>query len=420
MALVDRPVPSTGSQNHLDQLGNLEDRVHVQGAVRLGAGSLGLVLLVQDRRGGPPVAVKVISLPFVRESGQDEARVWREVQVMQEIAHPNVVRLLDVLTTKNRLPHVSAEPPYLCIVMEYVAESEPLSNLLRRAGPSAALARQVLPQLAGALSLMHRRGWVHRDVWSENVLVDCRGRAVLVDLGCAEYTGSGSRPAVNSKLNIPYMSPESAQGLQQSPGDDSWGLGLLLTEIITGRFVADRLGGRSDVPIHFQQPALKEALQETQARACQLLGKVVVQLLEPNARRRFSMEDVLACCSHAMKAPSCTSAPATSMVPSKLPSYAPPLGTTLPSVSQAPDAHRMVPPAKPLCVELGHKKMASSANTSRTSGSVTTGHLAAGSRVPAHGSSAPVKMATMARPNSLATITTGHSLARGSNVTTSM
>lgn len=213
---------------------------------------------------------------------------------MREIDHPHLVRLVDVMASWNHVPHVQSDPPHVCIAMEYVADSEPLSSALRKQGPSLPLAMQVLPQLAAALGLMHKSGLVHRDVWSENVLVCERtGRAVLVDLGCAEYVGS--EPAVNSKLNIPYMSPEAARGLPQATGDDCWAVGLLMTEILTGRFVAERLG-RSDWPIHFNPQALADAIQEAVHLGGALLGRICAQLLDITASQRLSMVEVITQC----------------------------------------------------------------------------------------------------------------------------
>jgi len=285
-----------GVADSLDRLPQLEDRVHIQGAVKIGSGNLGVVLLVQDRQNlGRKIAVKVISLKLVRDTGSEEARVWREVQVMRDLdPHPHLVQLVDVLASWNRVPHVAGDPPHVCIAMEYVADSEPLSNALRRCGASPSLASQVLPQLADALSLMHQAGLVHRDVWSENVLIRERtGHAILVDLGCAEYVSSES--AVNSKLNIPYMSPEAAQGLRQAPGDDCWALGLLLTEMLTGRFVADRLG-RSDLPIHYNLQVLGEAVQEAVVKGGALLASICTQLLDMSADQRASMAEVVTRC----------------------------------------------------------------------------------------------------------------------------
>lgn len=277
----------------LEVLEQLHDRIDVQGSAKIGSGSLGDVILARDRKNNWQVAVKVISLKRVLQKHDDDSKVRREVQVMRELQHPNIVRLLDVLSSASWLPNVEFEPPYLCIVMEHVRDSEPLSNTIRRHGGQPKLATAIVPQLASALSLMHQRGLVHRDVWSENVLVSKQDwNAVLVDLGCAEYYQSG--PPSRNNLNIPYMSPQAARGQRQEPGDDCWALGLLLSEIVTGRFVADRLG-RTDIPFHCASPTLLvDACCETVSRGGPLLGGLAEWLLDLESARRASMLDVLA------------------------------------------------------------------------------------------------------------------------------
>jgi len=279
----------------LEYLTQLEDRVDIGACVRIGAGSLGDVLLAQDKVSMQRLAVKVISLSRSLDAhagGEDRFR--REVQIMQDLKHPNIVQLVDVFVCSSKIQQVAGGPPYLCIAMDYVCDSEPLSRAIMSTCGSPTLALQVLSQLASALALMHQRGLVHRDVWSENVLVDKIGHVVLIDLGCAEYYRSG--PAVSNKLNIPYISPQAARGLPQQPGDDCWAVGLLISEMVTGRFVSDRLG-RTDVPLHCDFPELNRARGETLLQGGQLLGQLCTRLLEFEPSRRLTMAEVVMECS---------------------------------------------------------------------------------------------------------------------------
>jgi len=232
--------------------------------------------------------VKAVSLKKAQASGTEESRLWREVQVMKDVVHPNLPRLIDVVSNWEDLP-MEAPPPHLCIIMEYVQKSEPLSFQIRM-GPMPKRAALVVAQLASALCKLHRANIVHRDVWCENVLIGERDKVVLIDFGRSEYLGG--RPASNSKLNLPYASPEAAAGLPQQTGDDAWGLGLLLTEMVTGRFIVDRLG-RSDVPIHVQRPTLTATIQEAATCAAPVLAQLAAQLLELTAARRPPMVEVV-------------------------------------------------------------------------------------------------------------------------------
>ncbi|CAE7505054.1 CPK1 [Symbiodinium natans] len=275
-------------ETRLRHLSQLQAHVSVEAPLSQD-GALGAVLLCKDRT-GDHVAVKVISLKKAQAAGIEESRLWREVQVMKEVQHPNLPRLIDVVANWETLPQLDATPPHLCLIMEFVQKSEPLSMAVRRQGAMPHRAAQIVAQLASALCKLHRANIIHRDVWCENVLIGDREKIVLINFGRAEYLSG--RPAANSKLNTPYMSPEAASGMPQQTGDDAWGLGLLLTEIVTGRFVVDRLG-RSDVPLHVQRPTLTAAVQETAACAAPALAQLASQLLDLSASRRPAMVEVI-------------------------------------------------------------------------------------------------------------------------------
>merc|ERR1740122_530342 len=259
-------------------------------ARKCGYGSLGEVIVAQDQASGEYMAVKALSLqPDAPMHVQDRMRL--EIEIMSKLEHPNIVRLEDVLVCRTQIPCLQREPPYLCIVMEYVRDAKVLSDVIRHFWCGAEDAKHVALGLAKALAFMHSKGIVHRDVWAENVLVCDSGRVVLLDLGCAEHFGDV--PAFDSKLNVPYMSPQSVRLQPQQPGDDSWALGLLITEIATGKFMKDRLG-TCDVPICTSQQALMDAVRETTAHSGFELGHLAEQLLELSAGRRLSMAGAVA------------------------------------------------------------------------------------------------------------------------------
>jgi len=272
------------------ELGFRGSTVDVEGAVKLGVGSLGDVFLAKDSN-GVDVAVKAMSMKRLLEAksapgSRPEDRVRREVRTLQELNHPNIVKIEDVFLSSS-LPATSREPPYLCIVMDYVADSAPLSLSIRRS-MSVVTVLGVLKQLASALLHMHDRHFVHRDVWSENVLITRDGRAVLIDLGCAARADG---PHQQDDLNMPYLSPEAARGKRQHPSDDCFSCGLLITEMITGRFVSDRMN-RSDMPMCFLPQKLKDAVSECCARGGPVVSKICQGLLQVQAHR-LMMEDVL-------------------------------------------------------------------------------------------------------------------------------
>lgn len=292
MERINRYVSEGEGEGRIDRLERLEDIFDLGAAELLGSGSLGEVVRAPEKSSQEVRALKLVSLNRLISTGLSEARLKREVSIMLQLKHPHIVRLVDVLGCSSQPKVCESEPPYLCIVMEYLPNAEPLSEVIRRGGPQPKLAWKVVAQLISALSCMHSRGIVHRDVWSENVLFtktpNDEERAVLVDFGSAEYTDC---EALGHFLNLPYMSPEAAGGEPQSPGDDVWQAGILLTEVVTGIFVTERLGC-SDIPLCKDQGILTDALEHTAIEGGLQLGALARRLLSMDPRGRPSSQQV--------------------------------------------------------------------------------------------------------------------------------
>jgi len=291
-ALLDVIARYLNGQAGLASLGRVHDVLDFSQARKLGTGSKSDVFEAKDRSSQQLVVVKIVS---IRRPGVDEARLKREVQVMRQLQHPNIIGFVNLLAMLEPLGGIDSPPPYLCIVMEHVPDSTPLSMVIRKKAQRPELAACVIQQLSRALGAMHDKGLVHRDVWPDNVLVSKQGRILLLDLGSAEPFTNGPNPSP-SNLNVPYMSPQASQGERQHPGDDCWSLGLLLTEIVTGSFVSDRLG-RHDVAIQTVPAALHHALSETLSLVKPEFGNIIRGLLSqmPDQRTNaLSLARVLA------------------------------------------------------------------------------------------------------------------------------
>jgi serine/threonine protein kinase len=310
----------------LDCLGELADEIDMAATPTVGKGHFGEVKQARRRRDGLNVAVKKIPLRNVGPC------VRREVQAMQDLAmHPNLVRLVDVYACRQPLPQEGpGEGPYICIVTEFVEAAESLARSIATGGTQPGLASRVMPQLAEALAFVHLRGYVHRDVWSENVLVKSNGSVVLVDFGAS--VRHHTTEVVTDSLNIPYAAPESSYRARQGVGEDCWAAGLLLSEIVTGKFLCARMG-TSSIPAYSRSGVMNEVKNETTAIGGRVLGRLCTDLLHFDPAQRTAMKDVRAYFSSAtsVTAPSTNSStvrvsqgstrepsrPATSTTPSK-------------------------------------------------------------------------------------------------------
>jgi serine/threonine-protein kinase len=119
------------------------------------------------------------------------------------------------------------------LVMEYV-DGAPLLSHMRAAGRvSVAIGLRFVKQICRAMALVHGQGAVHRDLKSDNILVDRRGVVRVVDFGLAAFADRRLGFAPGSMGTFTYMAPETLFG-RSTPASDVYSLGLLLYELFTG------------------------------------------------------------------------------------------------------------------------------------------------------------------------------------------
>ncbi len=186
--------------------------------------------------GGQLVAVKIIQKSQLRGRGYTEERVAEEVKLHTQLAHPNVLGLLDAIS----------DPDNFYIVTEFCSGGDLAGELERRRrrtgkGFSEAEAAEVMRQVTAALEYLHKHGIMHRDVKLANVLVSDGGRYKLGDFGLAKMI---SPPAAHPRrINVHQtlcgtpssLAPEMASGEPYSLEVDVWALGVMAYTLLVGR-----------------------------------------------------------------------------------------------------------------------------------------------------------------------------------------
>jgi serine/threonine protein kinase len=178
---------------------------------------MGVVWRATDLELRREVAVK-------RTSSGDGEQIRREARIGAGLQHPNVISVFDVVV----------EDGERWLVMEYLP-GRSLAEILRTDGPlTREGAAHVGAQVATALSAMHAKGMVHRDITPGNILIAEDGTAKLTDLGIAMWSQVTVTGSAQSPGTAGYVAPEVARGSAATPAADMYALGVTLSAAVEG------------------------------------------------------------------------------------------------------------------------------------------------------------------------------------------
>jgi non-specific serine/threonine protein kinase/serine/threonine-protein kinase len=196
----------------------------------LGRGGMGVVYLASraDLQYHKQVAIKLLRPGF--DGDQVFRRFQNERQILANLEHPNICRLLDGGVTEDGEPY---------IVMEHVRNARPIDDYCasRDLGMNERL--ELFRQACAAVQYAHRFLIVHRDLKPSNILVTDEGVVKLMDFGIAKNLLAGFDNPAPQTLGIQpmtpaYASPEQLRGEAISTASDVYSLGVVLYELLTG------------------------------------------------------------------------------------------------------------------------------------------------------------------------------------------
>jgi predicted Ser/Thr protein kinase len=241
----------------------------------LGSGAMGAVYLAKYEKTGQMVAVKLMA-PGLGSHPRTMARFEREAEMLKQLKHPNIVRLLGV--GKHR------GAPYFA--MEFI-DGETAEDLLARRGRLTW--EEVVnlgQQVAAALRVAHAQGIVHRDLKPANVMITRDGTAKLTDFGIAKDLDATGLTSANCTVGTAaYMSPEQCKGERDiTHKSDLYSLGVMLYELLTGHkpFMAENV--MDMFMLHVQGTCVRPAQRELDIPVW--LDNLVCQLMEKQPDKR--------------------------------------------------------------------------------------------------------------------------------------
>ncbi len=196
----------------------------------LGRGGMGTVYLAvrDDDEFQKKVAIKIVRSGF--HSDELLRRFRSERQILANLDHPNIARLLDGGTTADGAPYV---------VMEFV-DGIPINDYCERNDLSLEVRLELFRKVCSAVNYAHQNLLVHRDIKPSNILVAGDGTPKLLDFGIAKLlnpdTSDEAVPVTRADMRLmtpEYASPEQVSGLPITTATDVYSLGVVLFELLT-------------------------------------------------------------------------------------------------------------------------------------------------------------------------------------------
>ena len=252
-----------------------ETILHYKILEKLGEGGMGVVYKAEDTKLKREVAIKFLP-HHVAANNEERKRFEIEAQAAASLNHSNITTIHSIEKGNDNV----------FIVMEFIDGVE-LKDKIKTGSISNNEAIDIAKQIAEGLEAAHKKGIVHRDIKSQNIMIANNGKVKIMDFGLAKLKGSSQITQIGSTFGtVAYMSPEQSKGEVVDNRTDLWSLGVVLYEMITGRmpFIGDydqaviySILNESPESVKMQRPDIHAELL-----------KIVDRLLQKNPNRRYS------------------------------------------------------------------------------------------------------------------------------------
>jgi cyclin-dependent kinase len=191
---------------------------------KIGEGTYGIVYKARDR-----VTNEITALKKIRLEAEDEgipSTAIREISLLKELQHPNIVRLYDVVHTEHKLT----------LVFEFLDQDLKKYLDVCDSGLDIPILKSFLYQLLTGVAYCHHHRVLHRDLKPPNLLINREGQLKLADFGLARAFGIPVRSYTHEVVTLWYRAPDILLASRKySTPVDIWSVGCIFAEMANGR-----------------------------------------------------------------------------------------------------------------------------------------------------------------------------------------
>ena len=192
----------------------------------IGEGTFATVRLAVNKQTGEEVAIKIMEKSKIIQM-EDKVRIDREIKVLKNLRHPNIVYLYSVIQTDEKI----------YIITDYVKGKELFDYIVMKKKLSENESCLFFQQIISGIEYLHKIKYVHRDIKPENLLINEKTKELkIVDFGLSNIYTNPSKHLLQSACGSPsYAAPEMLTGEKyRAPPVDIWSAGIVLYAMICG------------------------------------------------------------------------------------------------------------------------------------------------------------------------------------------